>query len=495
MKISSTYSPTTLRFIAALRGKKPLKTGESFVYAEAACADPQNLICLAASNPEGQFYGLVANENARVAAEKSASEREALNVAFIAGSLSEILENGGDTQQRLPQLDYLCCNETGASISESERTALFDLAKKHLKDGGLFVTTYCAYADETDALRFLVQQLAPEMNSEQKLDFLSELKKLGYLYFQTHLKEADLLDRASYDKKPEDFFTHFDDGPSKTMAFETLVAAGSRGFAYAGDTEMALNFVELSIPAEAQELISSCRKNPYYEIIKDFALNRKIRSDIWVKTPYETSLDPADLMGAFAYGLIVPRDKVPSEYFAKGRKIDLSTPLFDEVLGLISIMPLGVGDLLRKNPSCDPQRFLEVFQILVACGFALPMRGATEPLKVHDVMKPRFVGTYNKHFDKAELGGNEVLFASRIAGCGITLDAKEALVMQALNRRDLVTSATALMPELFRISETPARESILGDAEPSAKLAQSIISDTVGKSLPTWYAYAILEAA
>jgi hypothetical protein len=52
------FSPVSLSYIAALRGFKPRRPGEAFTYALVNCPSPELLIGLAASNPEGQFYGL-----------------------------------------------------------------------------------------------------------------------------------------------------------------------------------------------------------------------------------------------------------------------------------------------------------------------------------------------------------------------------------------------------------------------------------------------------
>ena len=51
------------------------------------------------------------------------------------------------------------------------------------------------------------------------------------------------------------------------------------------------------------------------------------------------------------------------------------------------------------------------------------------------------------------------------------------------------------MPELRRIANTPAGMSIMQAQEPTPEMAQSLVRDVVSKSLPQWYAYALLEAA
>ncbi|MFA4994265.1 MAG: methyltransferase regulatory domain-containing protein [Bdellovibrionales bacterium] len=497
MKPLSTFSPISLRYIAALRGNRPKKTGVEFAYADVSCSSPENFICLAASNPEGRFYGFVPDDTARQTAEEAAAQRGTFNVIFLTGTPSEILARIANGSSLPPMLDYLCCDESVTPLIASERSALFDLAQKRLNPGGLFVSSYRAYDREDGALRFLVQELAPEMDSEQKQDFLTEIKTLGSTYFARHSDTAKALDQAIAKNAPRDFFSLYDGTAATSKTFDTMVAAGSHGLLYAGDAILASNYVELAIPHEAQDLVVSCRNSPLYEPIKDFTLDRAVRQDIWIKAPCEQSVSPAELFGGFAYGIVLPREQIPTAYTAKGKTIDLSSPLYDKLLNLMVLMPIGVGDVL-VYPSCrgeEPEKILEAFQLLVACGFASPMRGVMTSNNNSDVSQSRLVGNYNRFLDKTSLTDQDVLFASQVTGCGVVLPAREAFVMQAINRVGLNDSVAALMMELQRIAHTPAALSIIETEEPTAEIAHAMIIDIVGKSLPQWYAYALLEAA
>jgi hypothetical protein len=491
------FSPISLRYIAALRGNKPKKTGVAFCYAEAACTAPEDLICLAASNPEGRFYGFMADDNACRKAEEIRIQRSTANVVFLTGMPSILRAHLADNKNFLPKFDYLCCDESLTPLPAVEHAALISLAEECLNPCGLFVTSYCAYNCGDGALRFLVRELAPEMDSEQKQDFLTEIKKLGTAFFFKNLEMADALDKAIAERTPQDFFSLFDKGVATSATFDTLVAVGVHGFAYAGDASLASNYVELVVPHEAQDIIVSCRNSPLYEPIKDFALNRTMRSDIWIKAPLELSSNPAELFGGFAYGIVIPREKIPSAYAAKGKRINLSSSLYAKVLDLMEIMPIGVGDVLA-HPSGqgeNPEKILEVFQMLVACGFASPMRGALTAINNSPASNPHFVGNFNRFVDQTTLTGQDVLFASEVAGCGVVLPARDAFVMQAINRGGLNGSVKAIMPELHRIANTPAAISVIKTEKPTAQIAQAMILETLAKSLPQWYAFALLEAA
>ncbi|MDR3423571.1 MAG: methyltransferase regulatory domain-containing protein [Alphaproteobacteria bacterium] len=497
MKPHSTFSPISLRYIAALRGNKPKKTGAEFTYADLVCAAPEKLICLAASNPEGRFYGFVADDTARRAAENIATQRGTFNIIFMTGSPSEALARLDNGSSLPPMLDYLCCDESAAVLSTDERKALFTLAQKRLNPGGLFVTSYRAYDREDGALRFLVQELTPEMNAAQKQEFLSEIKQLGARYLARRPDLADALDKAIADKNPQAFFALFDGASAVSTTFNTLVAARTHGLSYAGDATLVSNYVELAVPAQAQDLVVSCRAHPLYEPIKDLALDRAARSDIWIKEPVSTSASAAELFGGFAYGLVVPAEQVPPAFAAQGKVIDLSGELYAKIISLMSITPLGVGDILAHpaGQGEKPEKILEALQVLVACGFAIPMRGAMTLTNKSNINQPRLVGSFNRFLDRTALSDQDVLFASQVVGCGVALSARDAFVIQAVNRGGLDNSVSALMPELRRIANTQTSLSIIRAEEPTAEIAHSLILDIVGKSLPQWYAYALLEAA
>ncbi len=73
MNFTPTFSPAPLSYMAALRGIKPRAAGSSFSYAVVNCTTPNLLMALAASNPEGQFYGFMSDvETCREAAHESA---------------------------------------------------------------------------------------------------------------------------------------------------------------------------------------------------------------------------------------------------------------------------------------------------------------------------------------------------------------------------------------------------------------------------------------
>ncbi|MER2519488.1 MAG: methyltransferase regulatory domain-containing protein [Bdellovibrionales bacterium] len=500
MNTHASFSPVSLSYVAALRGVKPRLPGQSFNYMVVDCQKPEWLVALAASNPEGQFYGLSAQSSLCAKGEDIARERMAGNVKFLCATARQAVDRIEQNPSYLPQMNYLCCNETSGneSVSVIDRSALFDLATRLVLPNGMFATTYKTNESEEGLLRFLVRELAPEMNAQQAQELLTEFKKLGGTYLSKHIDHAMKLASATLRNIPDEFFALFDQGEACSSTFDTMVAMGARGFTYAGDCHISSNYLELSLPPEAQPVVLSCISNPLYEPLKDFAMNRLVRSDIWCRQPAVTSANPAELFSAFSFGIPAPREAIPTNVLAPGKTIRLDTPLYAKLIDLMALLPISVGDFLAHPTSAGHtvEETLEAIQILVACGIAVPMRGQTAQTKLSALDQPRMCGNHNRYLDQEAINNPSLYFASTVWGDAYEVSARDALVMQALDRAGLVNSISALLPELQRIANNPKLAAQIMDvAMPTEETARQMIESSLQGDIIKWYAYGILEAA
>ncbi len=478
------FSPIRLSYVAALRGVTPRKPGDSFTYGQTGAFDPETLLCLAASNPEGRFYGLVPDESAASKASAAAKSRQVWNVSF------------GATEMVFPEnLDYFCCEETDLQ----KREAFFALAESRLKPGGLLLCRYQAYANADESLRFLIAEYAPELSDAQAKEFLSELKDLGVSYFANHPIARAGLEKATASDAPESFFETCGTDPApRSETFETMAQLLPRGFAFAGDADVGINYLEIAAPPQTHELLLKAKDHLLYEPIKDFALQRLVRNDVWVKLPTKQTADKPTLFGDFTFGITLPRDKVPTSLQTKGAPIDLSSTLFAHLIDLMCVLPMGIGDFL-EHPSgkgFDPDDVLSAIQILVAGGIARPMRAHYEGLVSADIGYPVWSNGFNAYFKETAITQPSVCLASPIVGGAVCLPARDALVLQALSRVGLANVSGALQPELERLAQgNPALAAqILDSTSASDEAVHNIVTDVVQKGMIRWYAYGLLAA-
>jgi hypothetical protein len=490
-------SPVSLSYAAALRGVKPRVPGKDFRYAHLACRDFLSLVCLAASNPEGRFVGVAADAEAAAKAREVATARCVLNVAFTFGTPSSLVAEPAAMPSLLSSLDYLVIDETFAPLSVSERQALFSFAEKNLKPSGLFAYSYRAYDNPDEILRFLVNELAPATTATQARELLDELKALGPLYFKDHPITLAALDRAIDSGVPDDFFaTCRRDEAARSGTFDTLAGLLPWGFAFAGAADIDANYMELSTPPSAHDVLSNCREHLLYEAVKDFAMNRLVRHDIWCRLPAVSTDSSVELFGDFTYGITLSREQVPSRVTTSGKVVDLSLPLFANMIEVMTALPMGLGDFLQHplGKDADATEALEALQVLIALCIARPMRGlhqSTGPVQLTDL---KWATAYNRYLNDTPINERQVLLASQVIGNGVSVPARDALVMQAINRAGIENSPLSLFAELKRIARDPALAAMIMDTEPSQDMVDNMIHDVVTHSMVQWYAYGLLAA-
>lgn len=498
MKQDLGFGPIELRYAAALRGVRPRRAEEPFTYARLGAMDAEEMVCLAASNPEGRFHLLFATAEDAADARQLADQRGVANVAFASGSVREILEGFRADRILLPKFDYLCVDESASGYHAEERADIFELAAATVADGGQFVTRYRPCAKQDDALRFLVSEFGPELTDEQKAGFLAELRDLGATFFARAGQAGAALGRALAEKTPDDFLGQWgaaDPVPSATLA--TIVGMAARGFAYAGDAHIPANYLELCTPAATHEPLLKLRAHILYEPIKDFATDHVVRTDIWVRQPVGLSDHPAELFGGFTYGLAGDGAAAPRQVKTPGKNVDLTGPLFDGLFSLMAIMPITVGDFVHHETGkgFDPVEVVGAIQLLVALGLVLPMRASYTGQSSADMNHPRLAGSYNRALCRDALDGNEAMVASVVAGRGIRLGRREALVLQAVDRGGMAESAGVLLPELQRLAHDPVKaQTVLQGQEPTPETAMNIIVDVCTRDMIGWYALGILAA-
>jgi len=487
--LSFDLSPVRLAYVAALRGVLPRKPGQPFSYVQTGTFDPETLLCLAASNPEGRFYGLLADDREAATAGIIASERGVWNISF--SSSDSILP---------ANLNYLCCDTGLHRPTDAEREALFDMAAQRLTPGGTLVYRYQAYESTDEQLRFLITSFKPSLSPAQALEFLDELEALGSLYFNTHSEAKAALAAAKSAKDPDSFFAFcLAQGTSvESGTYETLAGLLPRGFAAAGDATISANYLELAAPTSSHETLEKCRAHLLYEPIKDFALQRLVRTDVWVKLPVEQTADKASLFGHFTYGITSMRSQVPEKISTSGKEIDLTTPLFSSLIDVMCLLPLGVGDFL-KHPSCkgfDTSDVVSAIQILVATGVAQPMRGRYEGRSSAMTPYPAWANGFNAHFKKAEIHSPSIMLASPIVGSAVLLSVREALVLQALSRVGLANISGALFLTLTKlINDNPALAAqVIETTDLTDEAIHALVTNVLENGMVRWYAYGLLAA-
>lgn len=488
MQQTLNLDPVALRYAAALRGVVPPAPETPFRYARFGAITVNEALCLAASNPEGSFQFVLPDASAVAVATARAQALRLTQCSFVTP----------DAPEAFAPVDIFCA-DLGAATAAAALSQVQTMAQQRVAPGGLFVCRYAPFPAHCDALQFMVAEFAPELPAAERLEFLHELKQLGGAYFAAHPAAATALDAALGAQQPEAFLQRYGLGaPAGSAAVQMIAALAPAQFGFLGDAAIAANYLELMVPPAAQDVLYGLRQHLLYEVIKDFATARATRCDIWVRQPATFSADSPALFGYFYFGL---RDSValPARLEKNGQTLELTPPLFQQLLTLMRLMPLTIGDVL-SHPDCQgfaPADVVAAIHMLVAFGVAVPMRGSFAGLGQTNFHYPRLAGAYNQQLQREAVQEAPIFLASPVAGRPLELEVPEALVLQAVGRVGLAESADALMPELQRVAGHPALAGkvFTSGTAVAADFAENLIRDICNDQMVSWYALGVLDAA
>lgn len=476
-------SPVSLRYIAALRGIAPCKAQTAFTYVRVGTFDPESLTCLATSNPEGRFYGFHEDGLLSEKAQDAANQRGLVNVTF-----------GNMTSSVPDDIAFLVCDiSSGPRFSDERREQLFDLAQQNVKPGGLFCLRYATAPDEEALTRFVLDALASETAPGDKPKLWDKMETLGKTLFERASRAKDVLDLARANGE-------FAKGSAASSSFSVMEGLLPREFSYVGDGVVGANYLDLSVEKDAQETLLSFEPSLFYETVKDFALCRLVRQDVWARRPVMQTLDPVALFDAFTFGMPGKDndDELPLALKTPGGKtVSLKTPLMKALIALMTKMPAGIGDFLSTPAGklFAPDDVLACVQTLVAAGLAVPMRGRYV-VRAAPQSAVATSAKINRFLNAMIVDASFVLVASPVAGAPLRLSAREALVLQAIARAGISNAAGALYQELGALAQrSPALACTLMDhAEPSHEAADALLRTVLEREAPRWYAYGLMAA-
>jgi SAM-dependent methyltransferase len=125
-------APSHLRFLAAVTGYQ-LADEKGLNVAELGCGQGLGTLLLAASNPDGRFFGFDFNPVQIARARGIAAEAAIDNVTFRENSFAELAAApAGD----MPDFDLVVCHGVYSWITPENRAAIVTFLRRKLKPGG-----------------------------------------------------------------------------------------------------------------------------------------------------------------------------------------------------------------------------------------------------------------------------------------------------------------------------------------------------------------------
>ena len=170
-------APAWLDLVAVIGGVTPPARNSGFNWCDLGCGQGVTAAILAATHPNGSFYGLDAMPAHIEHATRLAAEADAPNAQFHAADFAAA------RSLPLPRFDYIVAHGVYSWVDESVRAQLRRFIDGHLKSGGLVYVSYNALPGWTGDLPFqhLARELASDLPGDSAARFAGAAALIGEL--------------------------------------------------------------------------------------------------------------------------------------------------------------------------------------------------------------------------------------------------------------------------------------------------------------------------
>lgn len=346
--------PAHIRWACALQGADA--PGNNFTFLDLGCGQGFSLIVSAIFHPESKFIGVDFMPRHIAHANQLAKAAGVTNVIFIEGDFLDLAQNA----DQIGPVDYAVAHGISTWVAPEVTEAMFKLAEKVLKPGGVMYNSYNAYPGWYDASPF--QQLVSlEMRSKSgveaiagAVDLMGKLKGANAKLFGSLPGLDNRLEalKTAYSSYLVQEYNNKNWQPR--YVGEMIDVAYRHKLEYAGTANLC-EAIESSYSAEARDLIAQQKDLKTRETVRDFLINQCFRRDLYVKGFKPLwSTKKTELLGTqrFVPLSYQPRPEVgkPFEFFQGHLHLSTERETFLEVLNAFESTGSSVSEVHAKVP-------------------------------------------------------------------------------------------------------------------------------------------------
>ncbi len=364
-------SPQWLNFSCMLNGVEPVALDKPFTYFELGCGQGATLSILAASNPQGQFYG---NDfmPSHIAAARQFADAAALdNLTFFENSFCE-LANGALAD--LPQFDFITLHGVYTWINAENQAHIVKFINTYLKPGGIVYAGYNAmpgWNTELPLKRLLLAHVAlhPEKSTVQLKEatqFFEQFNIDNSGYFSNTPALKDLLNLLKTRNPSYLAHEYLHDETKPLYHLDIVKDFAAAKLHYVGSADLCYTYPSLYLNDEKQALVNAVSNDALRETLKDFFLNSYFRKDIFVRGARRLSaLRQRQLLSNLSLTLLVPSQAINFIDIKAGvTEVCINQPVYAPAFAALDHAPMTLGELAAL-PTLQKQSLADITKVAV----------------------------------------------------------------------------------------------------------------------------------
>lgn len=303
----------------------------------------------------------------------------------------------------LPQFDFIGLHGIWSWISDSNRTALVDFIRRHLRIGGILYLSYNAlpgWAHLMPLRNLMVAHTqtfgAPGQGIvhqiEQAIAFTEKFFATNPIYARVNQQAATRLEAIKGQNRhylAHEYFNS-DWAPADFATIAKWLSPAKLGYGCSAHFLDQLDAINLT--PDQQALLQTIPDVVFRETIRDYCMNQQFRRDYWIKGPRQLSFpERKALLEEQRVILTTPRANVPLKTKGALGEANLNEPVYNPILDLLGEhKPLSLGQIEHAVGSQNITfgQILEAVMTLVSMGH------------VHPTQDPAVVSVAKKRTDK-----------------------------------------------------------------------------------------------
>jgi SAM-dependent methyltransferase len=491
-------SPAMLRLGCLCRGVKA-RIPNAPSYLELGFGQGMSINVHAAGS-SGAYWGCDFNP-AQTAEARRLSEASGADLKLFDESFEEFA-----ARCDLPEFDIITLHGVWSWVSLANRATIKQIIRRRLRPGGIVYISYNCLPGWAPIvpirhLMSLYQRQSGEMSGstqviEAALQFTKEIADAGSVFFNQnpvaghHFSDLVRQDRSyiAHEYLNADWHVdHFAD-VAESLAEAKLTFVGSARFLD--------DFDAFQLSPEGQAHIAKFINPLIRETVRDHLVNRRFRSDIFVKGPRKlTNLEQREAWHSQAFLLSVPADEIPKTIMSGREQVELPAELYDPLIEIFAgdLMQIKrVGDLTRhpKLNGIEFHQLIESLVVLTGAGFLQPAQEPTDRTLDQCHALNRYI------VQRARVSTDLCHLVSPMTGCAIGVPHIIQLFIQALDKGAEVADelATHVWEFLEEVGERLVKQGKKIDSDIENMVELRILAERFLKiGLPTLQSLRIVE--
>lgn len=418
----------------AIRSSEPLR------YLELGFGQGLSLNIHAAGAP-GEYWGTDINPvHAAGAAEMAAAAGS--NLKVLDASFEEL-----GRRDDLPEFDVIVLHGIWSWISDENRRAIVEIARRRLAVGGVLYISYNCTPGWSAAmpLRHLMT-LHAELASGEAQGVLSRVEAaLGFArsvvdakarYFISNPAVAEQLNHISGQNRHYLAHEYFN-ADWLPMPFSDVAAHLERAkLSFAASANILDHIDVINVSSDQYKLLDALQHPVLRESVRDYLVNQRFRKDIWIKGGRTLPIAQfVRLLRAQSFVLTSPVEDIPLKIQGVAREVNLRSDAFLPVIEALASLAYApktfaqLDELLRESASALTEvQLAQSLLILAGAGHVSPVQPATQCSAARTTSRK-----LNDHLiERAGYMGNINYLASPVTGGGVRATRTQQLFLGAL---------------------------------------------------------------